>query len=81
LRKFAGSFHFGADYFVKNAAVKIEPHRDYIAMVYAATGFTIPLQPIEVDRFFDRSFWSFVRFEKDKLIYRNGDTDYVATRE
>ncbi len=81
LRKFAGSFHFDADYFVKNAAVKIEPHRDYIAMVYAATGFTIPLQSIEADRFFDRSFWSFVRFEKDKLIYRNGDTDYVATRE
>jgi D-alanyl-D-alanine carboxypeptidase len=81
LRKFAGSFHFGDDYFVKNAAVKIEPRRDYIAMVYAATGFTIPLQPIEGDRFFDRSFWSFVRFEKDRLIYRNGDIDYVAVRE
>jgi D-alanyl-D-alanine carboxypeptidase len=81
LRKFAGSFRFGPDYFVKNAAVKIEPHRDYIAMVYPATGFAIPLQPIEGDRFFDRSFWSFVRFEKDKLIYRNGDTDYVAVGE
>jgi hypothetical protein len=50
-------------------------------MVYPATGFAIPLQPIEGDRFFDRSFWSFVRFEKDKLIYRNGDTDYVAAGE
>jgi D-alanyl-D-alanine carboxypeptidase len=81
LKKFAGSFRFGADYFVKNAAVKIEPHHDYISMVNRETGFTIPLLPIEGDRFFDRSFWSFVRFEKDKLIYRNGDIDYVATRE
>ena len=81
LRKYAGSFRFGSDYFVKNAPVKIEPHRDYLSMVNRETGFAIPLLPIEGDRFFDRSFWSFVRFEKDKLIYRNGDTDYVAVRE
>ncbi len=81
LQKYSGSFRFGADYFVKNAEVKVEPHRDYIAMVFPATGFTIPLSPIDGGRFFDRSFWSFVRFEKGKMIYTNGDTDYVATRQ
>ena len=81
LRKFAGSFRFGPDYFVKNAPIKVEAHRDYLSLVNRESGFAIPLLPIEGGRFFDRSFWSFVRFEKDKLIYRNGDTDYVAARE
>ncbi len=80
LQKYVGAFRFGADYFVKNADVKLEPHRDYISMIFPATGFTIPLSPIEGGKFFDRSFWSFVRFEKDKMIYTNGDTDYIATR-
>ena len=52
-----------------------------LRFIDSETGFAIPLLPIEGGRFFDRSFWSFVRFEKDKLIYRNGDTDYVAVRE
>ena len=81
LAKYAGSFRFGPDYFVKNALVKIEPHPDYLSMVNLATGYTIPLSPIDGGKFFDRSFWSFVRFEKDKLIYTNGDTDYVAARQ
>jgi CubicO group peptidase (beta-lactamase class C family) len=81
LKKYAGAFRFGADYFVKNAPVKIEPGRDHLLLINRDTGFAIPLQPIAGNQFFDRSFWSFVRFEKDKLIYRNGDTDYVARRE
>ncbi|HEY5991364.1 MAG TPA: serine hydrolase domain-containing protein [Candidatus Udaeobacter sp.] len=81
LAKYAGSFRFGPDYFVKNALVKIEPHSDYLSMVNLATGYIIPLSPIDRGKFFDRSFWSFVRFEKDKLIYTNGDTDYVAARQ
>jgi CubicO group peptidase (beta-lactamase class C family) len=81
LKRYEGSFRFGSDYFVKNAPIKVEAHPDYLSMVNRETGFTIPLVPIEGGRFFDRSFWSFIRFEKDKLIYRNGDADYVATRE
>ena len=81
LRKFAGLFRFGPGYFVENAPIKVEAHRDYLSLVNRETGFAIPLLPIEGGRFFDRSFWSFVRFEKDKLIYRNGDIDYVAVRE
>jgi len=81
LKKYEGSFRFGADYFVKNAPIKVEAHLDYLGMVNRETGFTIPLVPIEGGSFFDRSFWSFVRFEKHKLIYRNGNTDYIAARE
>ena len=80
LKSYAGTFQFGDDYFVKNAVMKIEAAGDHLNMINTANGFTIGLLPIEGDRFFDRIFWSFVRFEGDKLIYRNGDRDYVATR-
>ena len=81
LKSYTGTFRFGEDYFVKNAAVRVQPNADHLEMVYPATGFAISLLPIEGDRFFDRMFWSFVRFETDKLIYRNGDKDYVAERD
>jgi len=81
LKRFAGTFRFGDDYFVKNALARIEPKADHLDLVYPTTGFTISLLPVEGDRFFDRNFWSFVRFEDRKLIYRNGETDYVAVRQ
>jgi CubicO group peptidase (beta-lactamase class C family) len=81
LKRFAGTFRFGEDYFVKNAVVRVDPQIDHLDLVYPATSFSISLVPIEGDRFFDRSFWSFVRFEGNKLIYRNGDRDYVAVRQ
>jgi len=81
LAQLAGRFRFGADYFTPNAEVIVEPKPDYLELNFPATGFTIPLCPIEGGRFFDRGFWSFVRFEKDKLIYRNGETDYVAAKQ
>jgi hypothetical protein len=81
LKRFAGTFRFGDDYFVKNAVVRVEPRVDHLDLNYPATGFSIALIPIEGDRFFDRNFWSFVRFDGDKLIYRNNDKDYVAVRQ
>ena len=81
LERFAGTFRFGDDYFVKNAVVRVEPQMDHLDLNYPATGFSIALIPIEGDRFFDRNFWSFVRFNGDKLIYRNNDKDYVAVRQ
>lgn len=81
LKHFAGTFRFGEDYFQKNAVVRVEPQIDHLDFVYPATSFSISLVPIEGDRFFDRNFWSFVRFEGDKLIYRNNDKDYVAIRQ
>jgi CubicO group peptidase (beta-lactamase class C family) len=81
LKRYAGTFRFGDDYFVKNAVVRVEPKEDHLDLVYPATNFSISLLPIEGNRFFDRNFWSFVRFEENKLIYRNSDKDYVAVRE
>ena len=81
LKRIAGTFRFGDDYFVKNAVVRVEPQMDHLDLNYPATGFSIALIPIEGDRFFDRNFWSFVRFNGDKLIYRNNDKDYVAVRQ
>jgi D-alanyl-D-alanine carboxypeptidase len=81
LKRFAGTFRFGDDYFVKNAVVRVEPQMDHLDLNYPATGFSIALIPIEGDRFFDRNFWSFIRFDGDKLIYRNNDKDYVAARQ
>jgi CubicO group peptidase (beta-lactamase class C family) len=81
LERFAGTFRFGDDYFVKNAVVRVEPQTDYLDLKYPATGFSVALIPIEGDRFFDRNFWSFIRFDGDKLIYRNNDKDYVAFRQ
>ena len=81
LKRFAGTFRFGDDYFVKNAVVRVESRMDHLDLTYPATGFSIALIPIEGDRFFDRNFWSFIRFDGDKLIYRNNDKDYVAVRQ
>ena len=81
LKRYAGTFQFGDDYFVKKAVVRVEPRIDHLDLIYAATNFSIALLPLEGDRFFDRNFWSFVRFEGDKLIYRNDDKDYVAVRQ
>jgi hypothetical protein len=81
LKRYAGTFQFGDDYFVKNAIVRVEPKADHLDLAYPATNFTIALVPIDGKRFFDRNFWSFVRFEGDKLIYRNNDKDYVAVRQ
>src|SRR6266480_4596215 len=81
LKRFVGTFRFGDDYFVKNAVVRVEPQMDHLDLNYPATGFSIALIPIEGDRFFDRNFWSFVRFDGDKLIYRNNDKDYIAVRQ
>ena len=81
LKQYAGTFRFGDDYFVKNAVVRVDPQPDHLDLTYPATAFTIALLPLEGGRFFDRNFWSFVRFEGDKLIYRNNDRDYVATRQ
>jgi len=81
LKRFTGTFRFGDDYFMKNAVARIEAKADHLDLVYPASGFRISLLPVEGDRFFDRNFWSFVRFEGDRLICRNGDTDYIALRQ
>lgn len=79
LKRYAGTFRFGEDFFVKNVVVRVQPRGDHLDLVYPSQ--TVALLPIAGGRFFDRNYWSFVRFEHNNLIYRNNDKDYVAVRQ
>jgi D-alanyl-D-alanine carboxypeptidase len=79
LDQVVGQYQFDKDFFVPNLLAKIERRGDYLAMIYPG-GSHIPLVPTD-NGYFDRAYWSFVRFEGDKMIYRNGGADYVGVRE
>ena len=74
-----GDYQFDKNYFVPNVVAHVERREGYLVMTYKSTGFVIPLVPT-AGGYFDRIFWSTVRFENDKLIYRNGGVDYVGTK-
>jgi D-alanyl-D-alanine carboxypeptidase len=71
-----GTYQFGANYYQPNVRVRIEP-RDRFAMLVYPTSST-PLTPIAGGGYFDRFYWSFIRFEDGKLIYRNGNDEFIA---
>ncbi|HYS53802.1 MAG TPA: serine hydrolase domain-containing protein [Thermoanaerobaculia bacterium] len=78
LARVAGSYQFGPDFYQRNVMARIEPRENFLMMVYPT--FSAPLTPIANDQYFDRFYWSFVRFEDGKLSYRNGDDEFVAPR-
>ena len=41
----------------------------------------MPLTPIANGQYFDRRFWSFIRFEDGKMIYSNGGEDHVGIKQ
>lgn len=73
----AGRYQFGPNFYVPNLLARIERRGDYLVMLYPS-GSTVPLIPT-ASGYFDRIYWSFVRFEDGKLIYRNGNDEFVAT--
>ena len=75
-----GDYQFDKNFFVPNVVAHIERRENYLVMTYTSTGFTTPLTPT-AGGYFDRIFWSAVRFEGDKMIYRNGGVDYVGVRK
>lgn len=77
LDRLAGEYQFGPNFYVPNVAVRVERRDDYLQMAYKVGDTVIPLLPT-ADGFFDRLYWSFVRFEAGKLIYRNGTSEFVA---
>ena len=77
LRRISGTYRFGPNFYQPNVIVRIEPRDRYIVLRYPA--FDAPLTPIANGAYFDRFYWSFVRFENGKLIYRNGNDEFVAT--
>jgi CubicO group peptidase (beta-lactamase class C family) len=78
LARAAGTYIFGHDFYQPDATVRIEVDGGALAMHYPA--LTVSLVPIAGGDYFDRDYWSCVRFEPGKLIYRNGTTEFVATR-
>lgn len=79
LDRLAGEYQFGPNFYLPNVAVRVERRDDYLQMAYKVGDTVIPLLPT-ADGFFDRLYWSFVRFEAGKLIYRNGTSEFVAPR-
>jgi hypothetical protein len=79
LDRFAGTYQFPADFYVPNQVARVERRGNYLAMVYTTGSTVIPLVPTK-DGFFDRFYWSWVRFEDGKLIYRNGKSEFAAPR-
>src|SRR5262249_47519279 len=80
LERDAGDYRFDQNFFVPNALAHVERRADYLVMIYPSTGFVTPLVPT-AGGYFDRLFWSTVRFEGGKMIYRNGGVDYVGIRQ
>jgi hypothetical protein len=76
LRRVAGTYKFGPDFYQPNSVVHIEPRDGYLLLRYPS--LDVPLTPIANGEYFDRFYWSFVRFENGKLIYRNGSDEFTA---
>jgi len=77
LRRVAGTYQFGPTFYQPNVVARIEPRDGYLLLRYPT--FDVPLTPIANGQYFDRRFWSFVRFEVGKMIYRNGSDEFTAT--
>jgi len=77
LRRVSGGYQFGPNFYQPNVLVRVERRDGYLAVRYPS--FTSPLTPIAGGAYFDRFYWSFIRFEDGKLIYRNGNDEFIAT--
>ena len=76
LEKYEGTYQFGPDFYVANQALKVDAHDDYLSNSSGST-----FVPLANGEFFDRYYWSFIRFEDGKLIYRNGKDVFTAPKQ
>ena len=76
LERVKGEYQFGPTFYQPNVRARVEPRDRFLMLVYPT--FASPLTPIAGGGYFDRFYWSFVRFEDGKLIYRNGDDEFIA---
>ena len=77
LKRVAGAYQFGPNFYQPNVVARIEPRDGYLVMHYPT--FEVPLTPLASGEYFDRLYWSFVRFESGKMTYRNGSDEFTAT--
>jgi hypothetical protein len=76
MKRVVGTYQFDSSFYQPNARARIELRDKFLMLVYPT--LSVPLIPIEGGEYFDRFYWSFVRFEDGKLIYRNGNDTFVA---
>lgn len=79
LARYEGTYRFPENFYAPNQVARVERTGDFLTMRYVDGTTVIPLLPV-AGGFFDRLYWSFVRFEDGKLIYRNGTSEFVATK-
>ena len=79
LRRVAGSYQFGPDFYERNLLARVEARDGFLVLHYPT--FELPLTPIANGQYFDRRFWSFVRFEDGKMIYSNAGDDHVGIKQ
>jgi D-alanyl-D-alanine carboxypeptidase len=65
LKKYAGVFAFGEDFYQKNARLELKPADGYMTLVWPQ-GDASPLIPAGRDRFIDRSYWETVMIDRDE---------------
>jgi CubicO group peptidase (beta-lactamase class C family) len=63
LKRYAGTFAFGEDFYQKNARLELKPADGYLALLWPS-GDASPLIPAGKDRFIDRSYWETVTVER-----------------
>ena len=73
-----GDYQYGPDFYTPNARIRIEGRDGYLVSI--SSGQSLPLVPVEGGVYFDRAYWSFIRFADGKMIYRNGDDEFAALR-
>ena len=66
-----------AVYTVRTGECNPKPVDPNLRMHYPT--FEVPLTPLASGEYFDRLYWSFVRFESGKMTYRNGSDEFTAT--
>ena len=76
LQSAVGTYQFDSTFYQPNARVRIEKRDKILMMVYPTS--SVPLTPIEGGGYFDRLYWSFVRFEPGKMTYTNGSSVFTA---
>ena len=78
LARVAGRYQFGHDYYQPDVAVEVAVAAGALELRYPS--FTAVLTPLADGSYFDRMYWSFVRFTDGALVYRNGSDEFVAPR-
>jgi CubicO group peptidase (beta-lactamase class C family) len=77
LAKYEGTYKYGPDFYQPNSTVKMIAHDDFLEVSPESP----PIVPLANGEFFDRAYWSFIRFDGDKLLYRNGNDHFVAVKQ